>query len=151
MPTDIHRVIELDSHPDGMTYIAWLKSGHRYATYDAFENITSVSIDMLINALNKCSTVQETKISKTPFRNWTIPSKALKIEAYGHADMYALPVTKSAILTALNDKSLGHNITTPEELQNAIKNGRSVEQVQIEDSPFKRNSSTDRVVMSPNK
>jgi len=144
MATDIHRVIALDPHPEGMTYIAWLKSGHRYGTYDTWDNVVGVSIDMLINALRKSTTVQEVDISETPFSEWTIPDNTIKIKVFGHADIYALPVTKNTILTIPDDPSLGHGTTTPEELRETLERNE-FEHALVDDSPFRRKSGTNTV------
>jgi hypothetical protein len=139
----IETVLKFDSHEKGFTYVGWLDSGYRYAVYDELDGVTPVKPSMLTSALDKSSTVEKPDILETPFSEWQFPDMVLEVEIHGHCNLYAMPVTKETILTAWGDRSLEHGVDTPEELRSSVKT-QAISQVIPEDTPFKRNKSSDR-------
>lgn len=144
MPTGIDKTIRTDSDTVGVIYLGWLKSGHVYAIRDVNEEpvVRAISTSELVHTLDRAHDVSQIKYTDTPFSTWEFPNKAIKILIQSHTNAYALPVTDNTILTAYGDTSLKHGVTTPIQLQDTVKRNE-INHVLIEDTPFKRNVSTD--------
>jgi len=126
----------MDSHPKGETYIGWIPSGQAYGTYKKTDGVTPVSPKMITNAITKSNTSERISPDATPFSDWNIPKKVIRVCVRGHADLFVMPVTDSILLTEWEDRSLPHSTDTHENLRELVKK-YDTRIVLRSDSPFR--------------
>lgn len=135
-------IIKLDSHmPRGYTYIGWLNSNHKYASYDFSDDFEAVDQNMITSALDRSTIIESVDKDNTPFSDWKYPDQVIAIECSYHCDIYCMPVSKNVILTVLGDKSLGHSVETSADLRSTINSENKVNIIPKEDTPFRKHIS----------
>jgi len=133
------RVIQMDSHPIGWTYVACLPSGQLLARYDEWGGTDGVSFGAVRNAVGNASTVEVVCASETPFVDLSecdFPSDVIRLGVFGHCDAFVLSLPDSCLVVDWGDDDFGHSVDSVDDVRDVVCGAQEVEVVSIVGTPF---------------